>query len=55
MKWQHWGVVVIGGWLILAPWILGYASVNLALWNSIAAGALLIVFTAWVITPPGNS
>lgn len=50
MKWNHWAVIILGVWLILSPWILGYSELNLVTWNSIAIGALIIVFTFWNIS-----
>lgn len=47
MRWYHWALIVIGVWLLLAPWLLGFSELNLAAWNSIMAGALVIVFTLW--------
>ncbi|MEK7465667.1 MAG: SPW repeat protein [Patescibacteria group bacterium] len=54
MKWYHWVEVGLGAWLLLAPWILGYSEVNLASWNSILVGGLMIVFALWNFTPPSN-
>jgi len=50
MKWNHWAVIILGVWLILSPWILGYSELNLVTWNSIVIGALIIVFTFWNIS-----
>jgi len=55
MKWHHWSLIVLGGWLIVSPLVLGYASVNLALWNSITVGALVILAAFWSVSPPGNA
>jgi hypothetical protein len=33
----------IGAWLILAPFILGYATIDAALWNDVVCGAWLVV------------
>ncbi|MDO8469615.1 MAG: SPW repeat protein [bacterium] len=55
MKLPHWSLIALGGWLLLSPWILGYASVNLALWNSITVGALVVLAAFWSVSPPGNA
>ena len=39
----RWINVVLGGWLLIAPWLLGHASD--ARWNSLAAGALIFGFS----------
>ncbi|SNY25664.1 SPW repeat protein [Paractinoplanes atraurantiacus] len=36
--------VVLGGWLIAAPFVLGFAERPLVAWNNIVAGVLVILF-----------
>jgi hypothetical protein len=52
MKWNHWAIIVLGVWLLLSPWLLGYSELNLIVWNNIAVGALVIVFAFWNLSPP---
>lgn len=52
MKWNHWVIVGLGGWLIISPWLLGFAAFNLAVWNALVIGALIIVFIFWNFSPP---
>lgn len=40
---------VLGVWLAAAPWIFGFADVNLARWNSIACGALIFLASIWMM------
>ena len=51
MRWYQWTLIVIGVWLLAAPWLLGFSELNLAAWNSISAGSLVIVFTLWNYNP----
>jgi hypothetical protein len=37
----------VGVWLVVSPFILGYAAVVAALWNDIIIGAVVIVLAAW--------
>ncbi len=37
-------VVLFGIWQIIAPYLLGFAGEQNALWNSVGAGILLVVF-----------
>ena len=39
--------VILGLWLIAAPFTLGYFSATAALWNSIIVGAVVAVLGAW--------
>src|SRR6185369_3281936 len=34
--------ILLGIWLILAPFVLGYASLQVAMWNDIILGALVL-------------
>ncbi len=52
MRWNHWTLVVLGLWLILSPWILGFSALNLAAWNSVLIGVLVVIFSLWNSSEP---
>ncbi|KKT89080.1 MAG: hypothetical protein UX26_C0024G0003 [Parcubacteria group bacterium GW2011_GWC1_45_9] len=52
MHWFQWAIVVLGVWLFISPWVLGYASINLMLWNNLIIGGLVIIFALWNSTSP---
>ncbi len=41
-----WVNLVLGAWLAVSPFILGFTSVNMALWNDITIGIAVVWFTA---------
>lgn len=41
--WEEWVVIILALALIISPWVLGYASVSAAVWNSLVCGGLLLV------------
>lgn len=43
MKNYLWVFVLVGIWLIIAPFVLGYSSETTPLWNSILVGVLVTV------------
>jgi hypothetical protein len=53
--WQDWANLAVGLWLFVAPWVLGYAGLRSAAWNSWTLGVVvvavsvsaLILFAAW--------
>ncbi|MDZ4225747.1 MAG: SPW repeat protein [Candidatus Andersenbacteria bacterium] len=45
--WPSWVNLVLGLWMIVAPFIIGYAGVMAVLWNSIIVGALIVILAAW--------
>lgn len=41
--------MVFGLWLILSPWLLGFADVSLAKWNAVLLGITLTLMNAWQV------
>ena len=49
-------LIVLGGiWLIISPWVLGYAYLGQAFWNNIAVGALMIFLCGLRVAYPRES
>jgi hypothetical protein len=42
-EWQDWCNLILGIWLCLSPWLLGFASERAAAENAFAVGILIIV------------
>ena len=49
MRWAWISVTnaLIGGWLIAAPFVLGYSNIEAAVWNDVALGILIALFALW--------
>jgi hypothetical protein len=45
--WEEWVLLALGAWLIAAPFLLGYASMPAAMWNSIIVGLLVGADSVW--------
>lgn len=47
--WQEWVNVVVGIWLLISPWVLGFAGVDTAaeMWNFVAVGIVVGVLALW--------
>jgi hypothetical protein len=43
-RWQDWTDVVLGGWLVVSPWQMGYTLNQTATTNACGLGTVLIVF-----------
>ncbi len=50
-----WIELVIGVFVIVAPWIFGFADVPLARWTDILAGLALVLMNLWEIYGGGSS
>jgi SPW repeat len=46
-EWHDWVNGVLGVWLVVSPWILGFAALTAALWNHVVVGVLIVVLAAW--------
>ena len=40
---------VLGLWLIISPWILGFSGITLAKWDVVIIGLILVLADAWAI------
>ena len=54
-KWLDWINGVAGIWLIVAPFILGYANITAAMWNDIIVGAVVAVLAIWAALTVGGA
>ena len=45
--WQDWVNGVLGAWLVIAPWVLGFGSLATAAWNHVIVGLLVLALAAW--------
>ncbi len=50
----EWLNVVLGAWLFLSPWILGFTSTSAAAWSAWILGALIVVFAVWALYDRAN-
>ncbi len=53
--WEEWTNLVLGLWLLVSPWALGFSSSTLLMLNAVIAGALVAILAGWVIAPPQDS
>ncbi|PIZ44597.1 hypothetical protein COY31_02305 [Candidatus Wolfebacteria bacterium CG_4_10_14_0_2_um_filter_39_18] len=49
MRHLNWIQLVLGVWVFVSPWILGFSDINVALWGNIIAGALILIISLWEI------
>lgn len=46
-KWEEWLSAVLGAWLIVSLWILGYSVGHVAAWNQVIVGIVVGVLAFW--------
>ena len=47
--WEAWANFVLGGWLIVAPFVLGYSQTQPVVWIHVAVGLLVVASTLLII------
>lgn len=48
-EWHDWVNGVLGVWLVVSPWILGFAALTAAVWNHVIVGLVVVILAAWEI------
>jgi hypothetical protein len=48
--WSRWINAVIGLWIVVSPFFMGFASDAGLMWNNIIVGLLIIIFSGWSIS-----
>ena len=49
MAWEEWGNVVLGLWLVISPWLLGFNGIMAAMWNAVIVGAIVAILALWAL------
>lgn len=47
--WEEWVDVILGLWLIVSPWIIGFGEVSVLRGNAILSGAAVAILAGWVL------
>ncbi len=48
--WQDDITVLLGAWLIVSPWVLGFAGTQAAVWNAVLAGVFILLISLAALT-----
>ena len=52
-RWQDWLNLLIGIWLFISPWVIGFAGADSgASWNAWILGVAIVVFSAIAVSIP---
>jgi len=52
---QEWWNMVLGAWIFVAPWVLGFVGLSRASWDHWIVGALVFLFAIWSLSRLGNA
>ena len=48
-EWEEWVNLILGVWLVAAPWALGFAANVNAMWTHVIVGVLTAAISAWAL------
>lgn len=48
-EWEEWANLALGAWLIVSPWILGFAANAGAMWTAMVVGVLVAAVSLWAL------
>ena len=48
-EWEEWINVIAGVWLIVSPWLLGFAADVSAMWTHVIIGVLAVAVSGWAV------
>lgn len=45
----NWTEFIIGIWLILSPWVLGFSNMVVLKWSSVLSGLIIGLISGWIL------
>jgi len=45
----NWIELGLGLWVLVSPWLLGFASISIMKWSNLLVGLVLVLLNAWII------
>lgn len=46
-EWEEWLNGLVGLWILVSPWILGFSTTAAAMWSAVVLGALIAIASFW--------
>ncbi|KAA9006701.1 SPW repeat protein [Histidinibacterium aquaticum] len=47
--WEEWVAAILGVWMIVSPWALGFASAPSLMWLAVICGAVIVAMAVFVL------
>ncbi|MFC5520057.1 SPW repeat protein [Polaromonas jejuensis] len=47
--WEEWTEVVLGAWLVIAPWVLGFSTLYRATLSTVVTGLVIVALALWTL------
>ncbi len=46
---KNYVILVLGIWILVSPWTLGFSSIAIMMWSNVISGTILILISVWEI------
>jgi hypothetical protein len=46
---REWAGLILGAWILVSPWLLGFSALGLMKWSNVLVGLVLVLMNAWAI------
>ena len=46
---KRWIELILGIWILISPWLLGYSDISVMKWSNLLCGLILILVGVWGI------
>ena len=46
---RNWTELVLGFWIMLSPWLLGFSNIAIMKWSNVLCGLAVILMGAWML------
>lgn len=47
LEWEEWLNGIVGLWIMVSPWVLGFSGMATAMWTAVVLGALIAIASFW--------
>ncbi|TCU20145.1 SPW repeat protein [Rhizobium sullae] len=48
-EWEEWANLVLGLWMVVSPWVLGFTANASAMWTAVVMGVLIAAVSLWAV------
>jgi hypothetical protein len=53
--WLSWLNLILGAWVVISPWVLGFSSDTTAMWDNVITGIVAFIVAGWAaLAVPGG-
>lgn len=46
-EYKNWFKLILGSWVLISPWVLGFSGITFAKWSNVVAGIVLVLLPLW--------